>query len=173
MTDKLWVKRRYEPEDEDGIVYLWLKSYAHARVNTATGAHIDASPAERTYWAEHAFVVERLLRTSKVELLCDPQRPYASAAGPAIIYAFACTDGPDVVHYLCVKRNYAREGFGPDMVADLLGDRLKRPCVYTHELPEMRATKDRSASCGVALPMNWRHDPWWCARMWSESERAA
>lgn len=168
MSD--WVKRAYDPRtDEDGVVYLWLKSYAHTESNKLRGAHKDHSTHERAYWAEHAPVVEALLRRSTTHVLCDPERVYASEAGPPVFWAFACTEG-DTVHYVSVKRRYAREGFGPEMVGDLLGDMLTRPCVTSHELVEMgseipiRHRGRVQPSSGVFIPKQWRHDPWWCYR---------
>lgn len=163
MSD--WLKRPYEREDEDGLVYLWLKSYAHAKRNVDAGANKDGSAAERKYWREHAPIVEFLLRNAQTELLVDPERAHASSAGPAVIMAFACTTD-DVVHYACVKRKYAREGFGPDMLRDLLGGRLNASCVHTHELPEMmpRFGERLGPSSGVLLPVAWTYDPWWLTR---------
>lgn len=173
-----WTRRAYDPRtDEDAIVYLWLKSFAHARENVQRGAHRDASIAEHTYWHEHVLVVERLLDVAETVVLCDPERCTVTAAGPAVLMAFACfTD--DVVHYVSVKRRYAREGFGPEMVADLLGERLERPCLYTHELTEMRPGVDLKgqmrAQCGVAVPPSWRAaDPYWLAREFAGGARVA
>ena len=55
------------------------------------------------------------------------------------------------MHYVCVKRDIVRAGFGADIVRDLLGDRLERPCSFTHELVEMVDGK-----CGVRVPRSWR-----------------
>lgn len=169
---ELWVKRRAEADDESALVYLWLKGYAHARRNVARGANRDGSDAERLYWREHAPIVEFLLRKAEVTVLCDPARAEASSAGPAVIFAFACTSG-DVVHWIGVKRLYAREGYGPDMVRELLGERLQRPCTFTHELAEMRPNPTRPAPCGVALPASWTEDPWWLSRQLLGGARAA
>ncbi len=161
MSD--WIKRRYLPEDEDGIVYLWTASYSRGIEGEERGAHVRQVPiresASSTYvrektrelWAEQAPLVEKLLSApwAITEVICDPERVYTSAAGPAVIWGFACTSG-DVVHYVCVKRDVVRAGFGADIVRDLLGDRLERPCTFTHELVEM--TK---GACGVRLPASW------------------
>lgn len=173
---ELWVKRAAVPEDEGALVYLWLKGYAHARENVTRGANRDHSEAERTYWREHAPIVEALLRSQTVEVLCHPERVHASSAGPAQIFGFACTTG-DVVHWVCIKRKYARDAMlrdlCADMVRDLLGDRLERPCAYTHELVEMRRHPVRPAPCGVALPASWYEDTWWVARQMLGGARAA
>lgn len=167
MTD--WRKRDYDPRtDEDAVVYLWLKSYAHASHNVAAGAHRDSGKKdenhpERRYWRAHAPVVESLLRQCTTHVLCDPER-FDGSNGPPGILAFACMDG-DVIHYVSVKRDYARAGFGPEMLADLLGGRLSRACTYTHELVEMRApSRNALPSSGVSVPSSWRADPWWLAR---------
>ncbi|MES2359982.1 MAG: hypothetical protein V4529_16705, partial [Gemmatimonadota bacterium] len=158
-----WVKRPYAPEDEDGIVYLWTASYSRGIEGEERGAHVRQVPIRessgsayvrektRELWAEQAPLVERLLSApwATTEVICDPERVYASAAGPAVIWGFACTSG-DVVHYVSVKRDVVRAGFGPDIVRELLGDRLDRACTFTHELVEMR-----TGSCGVKLPRNW------------------
>lgn len=178
MSD--WVKRPYDrATDEDGVVFLWLKSYAHTRENVARGANRDGSESERRYWREHAPIVECLLHSgvASTEVLCDPARVRASSEGPPVIMAFACTTG-DVVHYVSVKRAYAREGFGPEMVSDLLGDRLERACSYSHELVEMRAVRDRRSGvervpCGLHVPTTWHPDAWWLSRHFVGGARAA
>jgi hypothetical protein len=175
VTD--WVKRPYDgATDEDAICYLWLKSYAHSRANVLRGAHRDRSEAERRYWREHAPIVECLLRTAQVEVLCDPNRATASKLGPPVILAFACTSG-DVVHYVCVKRDYARAGFGAEMAADLLGDRMKRACTFTHELVEMKPRRDRETGetfhPAGPMPSSWTEDTWWLARALVGGARAA
>lgn len=174
MSD-LWTKRLYDPAtDEDAVMYLWLKSYSHASLNVARGAHRDHTPAERKYWREHAPIVECLLQSGVAQtyVLCDPARVHATEVQrdgathitPPVILAFACVSG-DVVHYASVKRHYAREGFGPEMLRDLLGDRLDRVCSYTHELPEMRpAKKGGAAPSGLVMPAAWVFDPWWLSR---------
>jgi len=165
-----WVKRAYDPRtDEDGVVYLWLKSYAHTERNIARGAHKDHSIAENAYWREHAPIVESILRRATTTVLCDPDRVHASEAGPPVFWAFACTEG-SVVHYVSVKRRYAREGFGPEMLEDLLGPMLKQACTTSHELVEMGSEiparhRDRmKPAVGVMVPGQWRHDPWFCYR---------
>lgn len=153
-----WVKRPYLPEeDEDGVLYLWCKSYARSRYGTAVGAHMRHTPEERAYWAREAPVVERMLALATVEVVCDPERPVRSEAGPAVIWAFAATTG-DTVHYVCVKRTIAPL-LGAEIVRDLLGDRLDRACPFTYDPTEMR-----TGACGVKLPRDWYPDPSWFGR---------
>lgn len=175
MSD--WTKRAYNAAtDEDAIVFLWLKSYAHTRELVELGANRDGSDAERRYWREHAPIVETLLKGAETLVLCDPERSVVTPAGPPVIWAYACCTG-DVVHYVGVKRMYAAE-FGAEMVADLLGERLERPCTYTHDLVEMRPVRDRRTGeervpCGVRVPPLWRKDAWWLARQMVGGARAA
>lgn len=169
MTDD-FVKREYIPsEDEDALVYLWCASYLRSREGIARGAHLEhgrgaeerttpsVREAARKMWAEQAPLVEILLRSTDVEVVCDPARPRATPEGPAVIWGFAATTG-DVVHYVCVKRLIAKE-LGPDIVRALMGDRLERECTFTHELVEMV-----SGQCGVRLPRLWGWDSLWLAR---------
>ncbi len=170
-----WIKRPYVPaDDENALVSLWCSSYMRSCEGIDRGAYnprareggADTSAvreAVRKMWAEQAPLVEVLLANADVEVVCDPERPRASAAGPAIIWGFACTSG-DVVHYVCVKRPM-NTAIGRELVEDLLGDRLKRPCTFTHELVEMRPDAlGTSRSCGVALPRSWGWDSLWLPR---------
>lgn len=181
MSAVEWLKRPYiAAEDEGAIVPLWCKSYMRSCEGVDRGAHKPLlrgdegaqSPAVRaavrTMWAEQAPLVEALLAApwATTEVVCDPERPVTTAEGPAVIWGFACTSG-DVVHYVCVKRNIAKE-LGADIVRDLLGDRLERPCSFTHELVEMR-----TGACGVRLPRSWGWDSLWLPRRLAGLRRVA
>jgi hypothetical protein len=74
------------------------------------------------------------------------------------VWAFAATSG-DVVHYVSVKRKIAPL-LGADIVRDLLGTRLDRPCVFTHELVEMR-----TGACGMRMPASWCWDSLFVGRL--------
>ena len=125
MADS-WAIRPYDASlDESGVVYLWLKSFAHSSFGRATGAHVDGSDAERAYWASHREVVLKLLNCADTFVLCDPD-------SPGVIWAFACTSAPDVVHYAVVKRKFKE--FSTDMFRALLGDCLDKACTFTHDL---------------------------------------
>lgn len=142
-----WVKREYRPSDEDGVVYLWLKSFAHSRYGKRLGADRDGSDAELAYWAEHREIVMRLIASSRIELLCDPD-------DDSVFWAFAVTMG-DVVHYAVVKRRFAP--YAKDMLRELLGEHLGRACRYTHEPVELLKS-------GVGVPEAWTFDPYALAR---------
>ncbi len=137
-----WIIRQYDPNiDEAGAVFLWLKSFAHSPFGRAQGAHLDGSEAERAYWASHKEVVLRLLARAETRVLCD-------AEAPGVIWAFACTSGPSVVHYAVCKRRF-RESSG-EFFAALLGDKMEKPCMYTHDF----------SGTGFQVPRSWMHNPY-------------
>lgn len=140
MTES-WTIRKYDSDiDIDGILYLYLKSFAHSSYGRSRGAHVDGSDAERKYWAEHREVVLKLLANSDTVIICDPE-------SPTVIWAFACVRG-DVLHYIVVKRKF-RE-FAQEMFAALLGDRLDRAIMYTHCLQ----------GTGLTPPKGWTLNPY-------------
>lgn len=132
-----WLIRPYDAEtDEAGVLYLWLKSFAHSPFGKGRGAHIDASEEERTYWAEHRLVVLSLLGSADTQVLCDPE-------APGVIWAFACTKD-NVVHYAVVKRHFKEHAL--EMFAALFGDRMEKHCHLTHDM----------LGTGFRVPMTWR-----------------
>lgn len=173
MSANEWLKRPYVREDdEDACLYLWVSSYLRSEEGIARGAFVPGGNREasatreaaRSMWAEQAPLVEVLLASTDVEVVVDPLRPHASADGPAVIWGFAATTG-DVVHYVCVKRDVVKAGFGPDIVRDLLGSRLDRPCSFTHQLVEMLPTgRSTPPPCGVRVPPGWGWDSLWLPR---------
>ncbi len=171
MSTGEWVKRKFiAAEDENALVALWCGSYMRSLEGIARGAHLEhgrgaeerSTPAvreaARKMWAEQAPLVEVLLASTDVEVICDPARSVTTPEGPAVIWGFAATTG-DVIHFVCVKRDAVKAGIGPDIVRDLLGTRLERPCTFTHELVEMR-----TGACGVRLPRSWGWDSLWLPR---------
>ncbi len=142
MTTDPWVIRPYDAAlDENGVVFLFLKSFAHSPWGRAQGAHVDGSDAERAYWAQHREVVLKLLERADTKVLCDPQ-------APEVIWAFACTEGKDVYHYSVVKRRF--RGESAEMFKALLGGLLDKPCRYTHD----------PAGTGFCVPSTWTYDPY-------------
>lgn len=174
-----WTKRAYLPEeDESALVYLWCNSYLRSTEGIARGAYVPrlrgdeqrnddkVRAAIRAMWADQAPLVEVLLASTRVEVVCDPGRPRTTEAGPAVVWGFASTSN-DVVHYVCVKRGVPQE-LKADIVRDLLGSRLDRPCGYTHELVEML-----TGECGVRLPSSWTWNEMWLARHLAGRRRVA
>lgn len=166
----LWVRRPYTPSDEDGIVYLWLKSFersqwvrrfAFTRFNVANDADIPAEVI-RAYWSEHREVVMWLLQHADIEILCDRDNP-------EVIWAFACTSG-DTVHYILAKRRFHQAGVSAALFRELLGSRLDRPCSFTHELVEFRRQELRDAK--LRVPESWHYDVHVLAQMIAASAAA-
>lgn len=137
-----WLLRTYDAStDENAVVYLWLKSFAHSPHGRSLGADLDGSDAERAYWAAHRLVVGGLLVKADTQVLCDPE-------APGVIWAFACTKGNDVIHYAVVKRRFRGESAA--MFSALLGDRFERPCTLTHDM----------IGTGLCVPSSWRLNPY-------------
>lgn len=150
-----WTVRLAQPADEDGLVYLWLKSFAHSRYGKSLGAEVDASPGEMAYWREHRTIVMRLLREAETRLIVDPE-------DPGVFWGFACCSG-DVVHYVLAKRRFHREGMSASMFRELLGERLGKAASFTHELVEFKRAEVVKA--GLSVPSKWVYDPYWLARV--------
>lgn len=155
--------RPYTPDDEDFVVYSWLKSYAHSKYGQARGAQNDATPQEVAYWEDHRPLVMRLLATCEVTVACD-------AKAPGVVWGWACCEG-DVVHYVLVKRAVHQasaekdprtgvyrvtNGLSGDIYRALLGARLATACAMSHELADFKRAELRAQ--GVTLPASWYLD---------------
>ncbi len=175
MPSEEWKKRAFiADEDQDVVVSQWCSSYLRGREGVARGAFLPHAKVSETQslgsvreaslalWADQEPLVRGLIASPgvRIEVVCDPERARRSEAGPAVVWAFAATSG-DVVHYVSVKRKVAPL-LGADMVRDLLGSRLDRPCWFTHELVEMR-----TGSCGQRLPQSWSWDSLFIARLFA------
>lgn len=148
MSD--WTLRKGEPSDEGGLLFIWLRSFAHSRFGKRSGAQDDKSQNARDYWERHRPIVLHLLRSARVDVICDP-------SAPEIIWAFCCSEG-DVIHYLSAKRKFHQEKFSADMFRFLLGDRLKRACRTSHELVEFKRQEVQAS--GLFIPETWTEDPY-------------
>lgn len=170
--------RDYTPEDEALVLSSWLYSYARSKYGIAQGYHVtsgvDGLPrrpnAEKSaeYWARHRPIVLDLLSSSDVTIACD-------AGDPSIIWGWSCTSG-DTVHYVLCKRTVHQRsaqrdargvwevttGLSGDIYRALLGERLRRPCGYTHELVDLK--RQELAPQGVRLPVDWYPDTTWLER---------
>ncbi len=141
MPEAPWLVRPYDPAlDANGIVYLFLKSFAHSPHGRERSAHLDGSQGERSYWEEHRQTVMHLLDTASTVVLCDPE-------APGVIWAFAITS-PNVVHYALVKRRF--KDLAPDMFAALLGDFTDTDANFTHDF----------SGTGFKPPSRWRYNPY-------------
>ena len=119
--------RPYRPSDEALVVKTWLESFAHSQYgrrwrtrDSGMRAALDRS------WAEHHKTVTYAMRRGRVDVICDAEHP-------DMVYAWACTEPPNVVHYAVVKMSVAADGFGKGMLDRLFGDMLKERCLMSHE----------------------------------------
>jgi hypothetical protein len=165
MTDSDWTKRRSLPEDENCLASMWLKGYAHSREmreafpRARESGHAD----EIRYWRVYQPIVTGLLRSARVEVLCDPERATYAPGKPAVIWAWACTSGP-LVYWVGVKSRVKRsdEALARDMVGDLVGH------LYSERASSMFDLVDL-VSLGVPSP--WRRDRDWLKTLVSLSQR--
>lgn len=157
--------RPYRDEDEDCIVSMWLKGFAHAREVKETGlenAATDGHPDEIRFWKIHQPILMGLLPQSTITVACDPERADYLPGKPAIIWAWSCTSG-DTIHWVAVKRNAAKAGLGEELVHALLGDRLDREQRTTFEMVDMARLR--------LIPKCWKRDRSWLATLRSLSTR--
>ena len=149
MSD--WTIRAATADDESGLSFHWLKSFAHSAYGRARNADADRTDAEAAYWAAHEPIVFGLLRRCDVSLVVDP-------AAPHVFWAMLCAE-PGRIHYLLSKRVWhnADRDDGTREVASmfkaLLGPRYEAPHAMSHELPEMRRA-------GLPVPTAWHYDPY-------------
>lgn len=145
---KPYLLRPYEPGDEAFCTDSWLRALAVSRSGRAAGAHVVGSSNEREFRDAHRPVLARLLAKQST-MLADP-------SDPSIVWGYACTEGPYVIHVAMVKRRFAESGMLGAMYGWLLGDRLEREQVYTMQLVDMARA--------MCLPAKWRLDETWFAR---------
>lgn len=135
MTE--WVKRPFNREtDTAAVLYTWIRSYARSAYGTSVGAHHGLSKASDEFWEAHRAMILKLMATSDIEVICDPERSEATAAGPPVIWSWAAYKDR-TIHYVLVKKSVRRAGLAEDMILDLLGDKLTTPCWYTFEPVEL------------------------------------
>jgi hypothetical protein len=159
------IVRAYQAEDESCVVSMWLKSYAHSREVQETGlqsASVDGHPDEIRFWKIHQPIVMGLLAESTILVACDPERATYEPGKPAVIWAWACVSG-DTIHWVAVKRNAVKADLGPDLVRDLLGDRLEREQRTTFEMTDMSRMR--------LIPKGWKRDRGWLSALRSLSTR--
>jgi hypothetical protein len=122
-----WVARPYDPSDQGFVVYSWLKS--HGRSYYARNRR--AQFGERSYWDSHRPIVMQLLEHVSITVLHVPDEP-------AVILAWAATEGADVLHYALCKRSVHDAGLAAAAFGALLGDRLGRAQLVTHEQMDLK-----------------------------------
>lgn len=152
-----WLKLRpAEGKDENGLVYLWLKSYAQSRYGRAIGANVSGSNEERAYWRDEQPRVMWHLAHDDVRIACDSQ-------DEDIIYGMACMTESHTLHSFVVKYRFIKEGFGLEFIPLLLGDAVNEPLGYTTELPDLERVLRFSGMTGksgapLRMPPSWYFD---------------
>lgn len=161
-----WVLRPYgeDERDEEAMHYLLGVAYTRSRAGQRAGASRagrrveepdgDAVAKQKAFLAAHNPVWSWLLEHATVTLAVDAEQRH-------IVWGWAITSEPNVVHAIGVKRSVidAGEDVAQDIVRDLLGDRLRRHQVCTLELPQMRTRGD--SAIGIDRPREWSMDPTW------------
>lgn len=118
--------------DAKSLIYAtWLRSYHSASLRTKT------IPKD-TFFREHHKVIDRILDRpeTKVRLAVMPD-------DPSVVFGWAVTEGPDVVHYVYVKPSFRKYG-----IARALLSGISAPFTYTHETFVLRDLYPRLEGCG-------------------------
>lgn len=120
-----WSARPYEPGDEGFVVESWLTSHGRSAYGNALRG------ISHSYWESHRPVVLRLLSRARIDVLCVPDTP-------AVILAWCATEGSGILHYVLCKRSLHSAGLAAAAFGALLGDRLGRAQLVTHEQMDLR-----------------------------------
>lgn len=166
-----WLKRPFDDDrDGDGLRYMLGVSYCRTRAGRRAGASRAggsipeeevsdevARARQRAFLDAHRPIWSWLFGHADITIACDPE-------DPNIIWGWLLTSGDEVVHAVGVKRSFTerKHGLTPvsvELVADLLGERLKKHQVCTLELPQMRA--NGTGTIGLDRPAKWSLDPTW------------
>ncbi|WP_394825041.1 hypothetical protein [Pendulispora albinea] len=142
-----WTLRDATPADHDGLVFLWLESFARSKFSQRAAIETMREHKARI-WTELHGVVRWLLERERVLVLCDPQN-----AG--IIWAFACS-GAGRLHYVMVKDRFV--DWREEMLLALLGAMPLDGVAYSFQ------SADYIEVFG-AMPSGWRFDPHLPARL--------
>ena len=146
-----------DTQDENGLVYLWLKSYAQSRYGRSIGASVSGSDEEISYWKQESPRVLQHLLMDSTTIACDSK-------DPSLIYGFVCmSTAIATIHAFVVKHRWIKGGFGLEFVQALLGDLVDKKCAYTSELPDLyRIFRDAEITgkrgTTLATPPDWYLD---------------
>lgn len=108
--------RRADPDDAAFVFSYWLRDHFE-RSAFAKGI------TKATFMRLHHLLLERIIARSVVFVACDPE-------APNVCYGFICAEGPEVLHYLYVKRRFRRMGIGTGLLA--AAGMSDGPKVFTH-----------------------------------------
>lgn len=123
MSNQLTVRIRPAIEADAPFIFSsWLKSFRD---------HGLARPiSQEVYYSEQHKLIERLLKTAKAFIACDPK-------DPASIYGWACfehVEGIFTVHYIYVKHPFRNLGIGRELL-NQSGHDLQTAGLFTHWTP--------------------------------------
>lgn len=121
MTPKI-VLRDAVPEDVSFIFNSWLKSYR--------GSRAVAGIVSSVFFAEHHRVLERIMKSCKVIVACNPE-------DTSQIYGYIVHEmvsGVDVFHYAYVKHTFRRMGLAKAMLQHIKPD-TSTASMYSHATP--------------------------------------
>jgi hypothetical protein len=181
VEEKAWTIRPYDPiADEDGLSYLMAIQYTRSKAGTranagSAGKSMSVCPrpkaqlqAEQGFIELHAPLLRWIRLNTNTKLVVDTD-------DPSVIWAWACTTEPDVIHSVGAKHDVVRSGFADEMIADLLGDRLTKSAVVTLELPQFPGPSPHRTtfpSAGIMTrPQHWYSDLSWLAAHMSQQTR--
>lgn len=165
--DSPWVQRAYVPETDD-LLYLLSISYSRSKAGQRAGAHgagkrstgvvdRDAVARQQSFMRAHEPIWRWLLEHADVRVVSDPD-------DLSIVYAWAITSEPNIVHVVGAKYDTIKAGFAAEMVTELLADRLTTPQVVTLELPQLPGERPSGSLPSGAImqrPARWYTDPSW------------
>ncbi|MBX3198258.1 MAG: hypothetical protein KF894_08945 [Labilithrix sp.] len=160
-----WIVRSYEPAFDDmmyllGVGYTRSKAGQRARAQNAGKKGVvdpDEVARQKAFMRAHEPIWTWLLEHADVRLVCDRD-------DNLIVYAWAITSEPNVVHVVGAKYDTVKAGFAAEMIVEVLGDRLKTPQVVTLELPQLPGERPSGSLPGGAImqrPARWYTDPSW------------
>lgn len=158
-----WDLRAATPAHLPEVRRGWLLSYRRTfRPYRVAGQ--PGSPAFSRWMERHGVVVDGILARPETEtmVLVEPARPQL------VVFGFICTAGPDVLHYVNVKPQFSE--FATDMLLRMLGDRLERAQVLSHEVYGFGGD---NSMFRTLLPRAWNIDEHWLARRMLEERSAA
>lgn len=128
--------RPADPDDRGYVVDSWLKSYRSTKGHPTQTPHMDLP--DYAYWSRfgHVGLVEALLRASDVMVACKPDTPFFIFGWTAYTSAARADGDAPVLHYIHVREEYQRQGFGLRLLAHAVGDAAAYE--VTHETKAFR-----------------------------------
>lgn len=133
----------------DFVLYSFERDFRRSRYGRTRLSVLGlggVKSARSEFWDEARALISRLIDDAGnvVNVVVDSE-------DDAVVYGWMCArKGSDVLHYVVVKKDAAREGFAEDVLDLLIGDQVKRPTVCTLEIPGLGEL--------IRFPAHWRLD---------------